>query len=262
MFYYSFDTSSLMVSIHGYLTILWKLNKSLKRKKEYGKHFWNILKKIQRYQLTMLWRYVHVHTCTCTCTYMYMYMYIYMYVQMSKCVCTERDYNVYLYFVIQKTLSDLQHNGSSFNINHLCIYRWAEFASTVDHNFILTPLVWQRFFALYLQRPFLDHRFILCIILMCMYMYMYISISQYSNSNYLSSTVSIVQWLLSHYCCVQLTSTPIAVKSQNYGYCWTTCTRTCTCILEMSNYCTVWWRFIDIHVYCTCSYQHFNYTRH
>ena len=32
--------------------------------------------------------------------------------------------------------------------------------------------------------------------------------SPYNNSNYLSSTVSIVQYLLSHYCGVELTSTP------------------------------------------------------
>ena len=37
--------------------------------------------------------------------------------------------------------------------------------------------------------------------------------SPYSNSNYLSSTVSILQKLLSHYCGVQLTSTPITLKT-------------------------------------------------
>ena len=42
---------------------------------------------------------------------------------------------------------------------------------------------------------------------------MYVKISLYNNSNYLSSTVSIVQYLLSHYCGVELTSTPITIKS-------------------------------------------------
>ena len=37
--------------------------------------------------------------------------------------------------------------------------------------------------------------------------------SLYSNSNYLSSTVSIVQYLLSHCYGVQLTSIPITVKT-------------------------------------------------
>ena len=52
--------------------------------------------------------------------------------------------------------------------------------------------------------------------------------SPYSNSNYLSSTVSIVQYLLSHYCGVELTSTPITLL--NY----------CSVIMKLlSNYCTV-----------------------
>ena len=54
------------------------------------------------------------------------------------------------------------------------------------------------------------------------------------KGNYLSSTVSIVYIviILSHYCGVQLTSTPITVKPLlNY----------CSVIMKLlSNYCTVW----------------------
>ncbi len=51
----------------------------------------------------------------------------------------------------QKSFSELKYHGS-FGASHLCIYRWAGFCTSLDHTHPLYPLVWQRFFNLYLAR--------------------------------------------------------------------------------------------------------------
>ena len=82
----------------------------------------------------------------------------------------------------------------------------------------------------------------------CTYICIVYKISPYSNSNYLSSTVSIC-----NYCLVrvvlnwQVHCIPITVKLLLLNY----------CSAEMklpSDYCTVWWLFIDIHAYCNSSW--------
>ncbi|XP_019856290.1 PREDICTED: ectopic P granules protein 5 homolog [Amphimedon queenslandica] len=65
----------------------------------------------------------------------------------------KKDQKISIDNALKKALSDLGHTGSSFNVNHLCIYRWADLCSSMDTSFILYPLVWQRYFTLYLQRP-------------------------------------------------------------------------------------------------------------
>ena len=65
-------------------------------------------------------------------------------------------YGIYsVLFFLQRALSDLNLPGG-FPSTHLCVYRWAEFGATLDHTHPIGPLVWQRFFMLYLQRPLLD----------------------------------------------------------------------------------------------------------
>lgn len=56
---------------------------------------------------------------------------------------------------LKKAFGDLKLPGG-FPSSHFCIYRWAEFCMTLDHTHPICPLVWQRFFMLYLQRPILD----------------------------------------------------------------------------------------------------------
>lgn len=68
--------------------------------------------------------------------------------------------------MLQRAFTDLKSLGG-FTANHLCIYRWAEFCSEIDHTHPLFPLVWQSFFMLYLQRPQLDESsWVVCIISM------------------------------------------------------------------------------------------------
>ena len=43
-----------------------------------------------------------------------------------------------------------------FPAAHLCIYRWAEFSTVLEQTHPLYPLLWQKFFMLYLQRPVID----------------------------------------------------------------------------------------------------------
>ena len=50
----------------------------------------------------------------------------------------------------------------SFVVNHFCIYRWASFASQLPPSHPISPLVWQRFFLLYLQRPRLEPGYSVC----------------------------------------------------------------------------------------------------
>ena len=67
--------------------------------------------------------------------------------------------------------------------------------------------------------------------------------SPYSNSTYLSSTVSIVY---SNYCL-----TTVVLNWQVHQLLLKLLFNYCSVI--MSNYCTVWWFFIDIYYTCTCT---------
>jgi hypothetical protein len=67
--------------------------------------------------------------------------------------------NVSLDSALKKTLTDLDIVGSLYSVNNLCIYQWASLCSSLDHNFYLFPLLWQKFFLRYLQRAHTNHRY-------------------------------------------------------------------------------------------------------
>jgi hypothetical protein len=57
---------------------------------------------------------------------------------------------------LKKAFVELKMPQGSFGADSLSIYRWAEFCSSLEPGHPIVPLVWQKFFSLYLQRPVLD----------------------------------------------------------------------------------------------------------
>jgi len=66
-------------------------------------------------------------------------------------------------FMFQRALTDLRKPSGAYVCNHYCIFRWASFASQLPPSHPILPLVWQRFFLLYLQRPRLEPGYSVCV---------------------------------------------------------------------------------------------------
>lgn len=66
---------------------------------------------------------------------------------------------IYVYFMVAKTTSLLQKAQAQLklpivpSLQRLLIYRWAQQALVTPSDHPLLPLIWQKFFLLYLHRP-------------------------------------------------------------------------------------------------------------
>jgi hypothetical protein len=68
----------------------------------------------------------------------------------------KKDPKIAIENALKKVFVELKKPQGSFGADSLSIYRWAEFCSSVEPGHPIVPLVWQKFFSLYLQRPVLD----------------------------------------------------------------------------------------------------------
>jgi hypothetical protein len=74
----------------------------------------------------------------------------------------KKDAKISVDNALKKAFVELKTPQGSFSSDSLSIYRWAEFCSSLEPGHPIVPLVWQKFFSLYLQRPILESRYWEC----------------------------------------------------------------------------------------------------